>query len=81
MPAYDTRASSPRAGIRSQAGQFLPTRTSARPATTTYRHRARRTSTGALVYWSVTGAPDPTGAQSPYPGGVSDVVLLAVSTS
>lgn len=81
MAAYDTRGSAPLAGIRSAAGQFQPTRTTARPATVTYRQRARRTSTGALVYWSTTGAPDPTGAQSPYPGDVAGVVILAVVTT
>lgn len=40
--------------------------------------RATRISTGLLVYWESHSAPDLTGAQSGYPGDVTDVCVLGV---
>lgn len=48
------------------------------PITPWYRHRAKRISTGLLVYWEWS-APDPTGANSGIsPSDLSDIVLLGV---
>lgn len=47
----------------------------------TYTMRGRRIADGLLYYWYPTGAPDPTGALSPYPGGMDQIVCLGSRTA
>lgn len=57
-------------------GYVGPAVSSGSTAVTTYTMRGRRIADGLLYYWYPTGAPDPTGALSPYPGGMDQIVCL-----
>lgn len=48
---------------------------------TTYRMRAFAVPVSSVIQWDSIGAPDPTGAFSPYPGQVVDAVVLRVTTT
>lgn len=50
------------------------------PPIISYRMRARLISTSAIIFWTVSSAPDTTGLQSGHFGDVTDVVTVSVIT-